>query len=743
MNKPHDEPTDEQREALRIARTLIDAGIPVFAAAPCPDGCKIQGHGRTEYHLPRMWEKIGPSVKQLERWRPGWALAAVGGWAADFLDQDDHHGGDVSAKELAEQGLWPRTFGQASTPSGGWHHLISPIREREANAFRPGLDYQGGDEAGEGRAFVWIAPTVKRSKNVADRLDDGTYPLGEYRWVIEPDLEMLAEYAGSDDSGQAVRDIIVGKRLPQGIPTVQSERSTPDSPHETPPVFGMSSDVLKAERDGRREFTTERAWEFVQPVLKDLREAVIGSIEERANMAAAMLSHFVPDFMSAEQGFSILCGALSHTAYDPNGPSSWTADKFKAVLDGRRPPRDNWRAVKVESGTMSGLAVESEATVDEVDALIGRMLTAQQMSERPAPDPLVWGLLDRDSLAAVVGMPGSFKSFWALDLAGHVGQGREWRGRRVHQGLCVYIAGEGDRGMTLRTRAWQERNGPMRDVLFLPEPVQIANPHAWDVLVKACAKLKPVFVVADTQSTMTIGMEENSNSEMNVAMDAFRRIQKASGACVLAVHHTTKDGSGVRGGSAQEGAHDTRIRLVRLEPRSSMIVKMVDEKQKDMAEGDSAGLKMMLDVVDLGTDPQTGRALSSLVIGDQSVDEYVEESARQDARPVETERTVTPEPEPWAVRLSGGSELRARLLQAVASVGQEEGLTMAEARRHTAARWYGGTQVRTGSAGLNISTFDAAWKTYAGLSKKPGSSEPALVNVGGQRYAVNTLHLVA
>ncbi len=743
MNKPIDDANDEQREALRIARTLIDAGIPVFAAAPCPDGCKTQGHARTEYHLPRAWEKIGPSVKQLERWKPGWALAAIGGWAGDWLDSDWHHGGDVSEKELGAQGLWPRVFAEADTPSGGKHYLISPLHERETNGFRPGIDYQGGDKDGEGRAFVWIAPTVKRSKNVADRLDDGTYPLGTYRWVVEPDSEMLAEWAGSDDSGQAVRDIIVGKRLPQGIPAVQDRQSTPDSPLSTPSVFGMSSDVLRAERDGRREFTTERAWEFVQPVLKDLREAVIGSIEERANAAAAMLSHFVPDFMSADQGFSILCGALAHTAYDPNGPSSWTADKFKAVLSGTRPPRDNWQAIKVEAGSMSGMAVESQATGDEVDALIGRMLTAEQMSERPAPDPLVWGLLDRDSLAAVVGMPGSFKSFWALDLAGHIGQGREWRGHRVHQGLCVYIAAEGDRGMTLRTRAWEKRNGPMINVLFLPEPVQVADPHAWDVLVKACAKLRPVFVVADTQSMMTLGMEENSNSEMNVAMDAFRRIQRASKACVLAVHHTTKDGSGVRGGSAQEGAHDTRIRLTRLEPRNSMIVKMVDEKQKDMAEGDGAGLRMMLDVVDLGTDPTTGRALSSLVIGDRDVDQYVEESTGQNVRPVETERTVTPEPEPWAVRLAGGSELRARLLQAVASVGQEEGLTMAEARRHTAARWYGGTQVRTGSAGLNISTFDAAWKTYAGLSKKPGSSEPALVNVGGQRYAVNTLHLVA
>ncbi len=743
MNRPDDEPTVEQREALRIARALIDSGIPVFAASPCPDGCRIPGHERTEYHLPKAWEKIGPSVKQLERWKPGWALAASGGWAGDWIDQDDHHGGDVSAKELQGAGLWPKVFGLASTPSGGWHYLISPIRERRMEGFRPGLDYQGGDEEGLGRAFVWIAPTVKRSKNVADRLDDGTYPLGTYQWIQEPDLTLLAECRGADDSGETVRGIIAGKRLPQGISeTVESRQSTvePTSNSALPDVFGTASGVMRAERDGRREFTTTRAWEFVQPSLQGVREAVVGQIEERANTAASTLSHFVPEFMDADQAYSILLGALSHTAYDPNGPSSWTAEKFRPVLDGRRPPRDNWRGIKVEVDSLSGMAVESNATVDEVDALIGRMLTAQQMSERPAPEPLVWGVLDRDSLASVVGLPGSFKSFWALDLAGHIGQGREWHGRKVHQGLSIYIAAEGDRGMTLRTRAWENRYGRMENVLFLPEPVQIADPHAWDVLVKACERLKPVFVVGDTQSMMTLGMEENSNSEMNVAMDAFRRIQRASRACVLAVHHTTKDGTGVRGGSAQEGAHDTRIRLTRMEPRSSMVVGMADEKQKDMAEGELAGARLVLDVVSLGEDPVTGRPLSSLVLSEREPDDFKEASGVTPVR-TETEQTVIPEVEPWAVRLAEGSEVRARLLQVVWSVGQGEGLTMAEARRHVAARWYGGKQARTKrDEGVIVSTFDTGWKYFAGLSRQLGAAEPALVHVSGQRYCVNPEH---
>src|ERR1700750_1013800 len=112
--------TPKQARALEIARQMVEAGIPVFAAAPCPDGCKTKGHTkRTEFHLPRDWEKINPSMMQLNRGKPGRALAAMGAHAAGFIDIDSHHGGDVSEKELKERGEWPRVFGSQSTPSGG------------------------------------------------------------------------------------------------------------------------------------------------------------------------------------------------------------------------------------------------------------------------------------------------------------------------------------------------------------------------------------------------------------------------------------------------------------------------------------------------------------------------------------------------------------------------------------------------------------------------------------------------
>lgn len=719
--------TEAQADGLRIARALIDAGIPVFAAAPCPPGCKTPGHANTEYHKPNAWQKIRPSMKQLERWKPGWALAAVGGSAADFLDQDDHHGGDVSTKEIREQGNFPRVFGIQTTPSGGRHYLISPLDERKKVGLLPGLDYQGGRQNGEGRGFVWIAPTVKRSKNAEDKMDDGSFPLGTYEWEMLPDLEQLEDFAGSDDSGQHLRDLVVASH---GIKTQQKE--VIESTVSNDPFVTASQVQARGET---RRFTEDSAWEFIQPALKALREAVDGEINERTNSAAVMLSHFVPAFMNADTAMHLLREALKLTVYDG---ATWDVERFATVLDGREKIRSNWKAEKVEADSFAGKAAETVVTADAVEALISRMLTADQMASRPAPEPLVWGLLDRDSLAAVVGMPGSFKSFWALDLAGHIGQGRDWHGHRVHQGLCVYIAAEGDRGMTLRTRAWVKKYGAMQNVLFLPEPVQINDAKAWDVLVGACERLAPVFVVADTQSMMTLGMEENSNSEMNVAMNAFRRIQRASNACVLAVHHTTKDGSGVRGGSAQEGAHDTRIRLARKEPRKSMVVGMRDEKQKDMAEGEGGELKLIMEVVDLGVDPDTGRPLSSLVLSDREADAFEEAAGEERPADIGQEEGIgEPQPWTWKAQSHGKADMQRRILQTLADAAHGAGITEARARALVAERWHGG-QTGRGTGRLNMQAWTVAWGKVAEIEV---GTELLVVSAGGERRKLSPVAL--
>jgi hypothetical protein len=254
--------------------------------------------------------------------------------------------------------------------------------------------------------------------------------------------------------------------------------------------------------------------------------------------------------------------------------------------------------------------------LDPVEALLARMLDRDALAKIPAPRPLIRDMLDLDSETWIIGAPGGFKSFVALDWACHVALGLDWRGKKVHQGTVVYVAAEGAKGLPLRVRAWEGTYGHrVANVRFLPEPVQVSNAEGWAVLVAACRRLEPVLIVLDTQARITVGLEENSAKDMGILIDAVRRLKAATGACVTVVHHTGRDGGDARGSSALDGAQDTEIRVERPSKKSEralLTAAITTDKQKDGDE--SEAFDIQLQVVELGDDPVTGRRLTSLAL---------------------------------------------------------------------------------------------------------------------------------
>ncbi|MGK5738895.1 AAA family ATPase [Micromonospora sp. URMC 103] len=665
--------TDEQARALDIARQLIRAGIPVFAAAP-------NSSRPGEYHLPKGWEATRPDEALLDRWRPGWALAAVGGHAADFLDVDPRNGGEASEAEVRAAGHWPRSFGRQATPSGGTHDLISVTGLRKATDFMPGLDLQAGTPEG-GRGFVYIAPTERRSKVTGE--------LVAYRWTQEPDLEALEEWRGSDSSTEGLVARVHAAKARRSAPSVLAQRQEVDL---ADPFFTASS----ASQGGERAFTQAQAQDFVRPYLVELQAARIGGIEEAANRAAVTLSHFVPTFWTADEAFRLLTDALGHTAYDPeHQASTWTAEKFIPVLDGTRPPLDPWKAVRRAELPPGG---QEEAKPDRVAALLEKMLDPDALECRPRPRPLVRGLVNLESLTWIIGEPGSFKSFVALDLAAHVGAGLPWRGREVTRGRVLYVAAEGASGMTLRMRAWRKVYGATPDVLTLPEPVQASDPQAWAALVEACRELGPVLVVIDTQARNTVGMEENDNTAMGVFIERLEELKRATGACVLVVHHTGRNGGDARGASAIDGAQDTELKVIRAKPRSTLAAKVSVEKQKDGEDGWS--LPITLQKVDLGTDPESGEELGTLTL--EPFDAFNLAQAVEDA------------PD-WRANLTDNQR---DVMEAMLEHSDEDGATRAQA-----LQWVKAHREHLDQPAMTPTSFDSATKALKakGLLVKEGS----------------------
>lgn len=677
-----DDMTADEIVGLKIAHNLVDAGIPVFAAPQCPPGCPLpvdwrhpegpkHKGGPGEYHLPRHWQQIHPSHAQVDRWKPGWALAAIGGHAADFLDIDPRSGGLESEKELRHPAIaqFPRSFGQQETPSGGSHHLISATGERKCTGFMPGLDLQSGgpiDHNGTaGRGFVWIAPTVRASK-AADTLGE----LRAYRWVHEPDLEALADFVGCDDTIEGIVARVHAKR-----PKPTDESVSRSALALTSDAFSPFATMSQVGQEGRtRAFTLIEAQDFVRPFLISLQDAPIGEIEERCNAAAAVLSHFVPSHWGVDAGMRLLENALSRTAYDPAGPSAWTVDKFRSVLDGSRPiVGDAWTAtVREEAPTPEAVrnAVEN-VDGDEVTALIAEMLTLSEIKTRPAPQYLIKGLLNLDSEAWVIGAPGSKKSFVVLDMGLHVARGQEWQGLKVTQADVIILAAEGAGGLSNRVRAYEMQHGPLPDnVHILPRPVQAGDVRKWAVLVAACERVlsgRPGMIVLDTQARITVGLKENDATDMGFYVAAVGALRRATGACVLTVHHTGRADKDARGSNAIDGAQDTELKVVKVDKLTG---ELRVEKQKDLDELEPMPLTFVRHVV--GTD-EDGEPVTSLAL---SSDPYEDEDGKG------------PDAPPWLSSIHEKDVWRNRILEVLyVHAAYPDGWTKAELEGFMAAHY--------------------------------------------------------
>ncbi len=254
--------------------------------------------------------------------------------------------------------------------------------------------------------------------------------------------------------------------------------------------------------------------------------------------------------------------------------------------------------------------------LDPVQSLLSRMLTSAELDELVEPEPLIHGLLDRDTLARMVGKSGHGKSFTALDMAACVATGQPWHGRKVEQGLVVYMVAEGSRGWKKRLRAWESKwHGgtpiPGSQLLVIPFPVQTAIVEQWRAMRLAMQHLRPALIVLDTQARITVGVNENDATDMGVFVERLEQLRRETGACVMPVHHLGHNGDQGRGSSAVIGAMNTEIRVVKTAPGQ---VEVHTDKQKDEAEGEPLAFTLVAegDSVVLDGDASIGDPFESV-----------------------------------------------------------------------------------------------------------------------------------
>ncbi|MCZ4536350.1 AAA family ATPase [Gordonia terrae] len=257
-------------------------------------------------------------------------------------------------------------------------------------------------------------------------------------------------------------------------------------------------------------------------------------------------------------------------------------------------------------------AARSEAVAARIES---GWLDREALDNRPGPQSLLGTLLFRKNLVVLAGEPGSFKSFVALDWAASVAAGKSWKGHTAHRGTVVYLAGEGDVGLPKRLRAWEKSNnrGDKVPMMVYPRPARLQDPDNAETqaMVESVIRRNPDLVVIDTLARYTTGMNENSAEDMGKFVEVASRIKDETGACVVIVHHTARDGGNERGSTALRGASDALYMLKSPNKKKRRVEFHVDRAKEEASGGDP--MRLALEIVNLGVDDD-GHAVTSLVI---------------------------------------------------------------------------------------------------------------------------------
>lgn len=594
--------------------------------------CRSAGkHPRREQwqrpeHLVRNTEQLGAALAAWPSCNWGVATGLISGvWALDF-DPKSVRGGDPGQAALVAAllqaadaaGTWMQRTG-----SGGRHWLFTLpedfVPNNSAKRLPDGFDVRGGRRGEAGGGQIVVAPSVSGVGPYAVLADvapaaapplllDLVRPAAVARTVAEAPLPPRP---GTEGSAAAYVVAGISAKLRELRETYESRNNK---------AIEVAYRVVELANTGYVDYESARDQFFAAGYAHPNRSVIVPESELQSVWASA--ERHVGDRPADLSAVGGAAGWWGGDAIRPTpapvapllggGPTGAGTGGAGGSIPGGYPQGvpgavDNLAGQHRTAPDSAGQSPDS-GSVDPVAALLAEMLDVDQLRAIKPPQPLVNGVLDLDTTAWIIGTSGSYKSFVALDLAAHVGLGRPWRGHDVHQGDVVYIVAEGARGMRLRVDAWEREYETIKGVRFLPRPIQ-AHGGEWAVLVEACRRLRPALVVIDTQARVTLGLEENSNTDMGRYVACVDAIKAATGACVLSVHHTGRDGKDARGASALDGAQDAELKVMK---KGQLLLELHMDKQKDQAEAPPVLIRLRRS--EGGSDPDTGRDLSSLVV---------------------------------------------------------------------------------------------------------------------------------
>ena len=270
--------------------------------------------------------------------------------------------------------------------------------------------------------------------------------------------------------------------------------------------------------------------------------------------------------------------------------------------------------------------------------LAERFLTIDDLGNLPPPKWLIEGLFEQDALVMLVGPPGSFKSFLAIDWALCLASGRKWNGRATAGSRVLYCLGEGKASLLKRINAWVEHhqldkherdtlNANFRVTFQVPQLADRRNTQEFssDLMEDG---FNPTVLIIDTLARSFVGKDENSQLDVGLWIDSADHFRQ-NGVTVLVLHHVMKNtefGLRYRGSTAWEGALDTGFVIQRNAEGFKGMTKLSSMKQKDHEDPEDIWMRHAQIRPVSG-----GEGSIVLVETDKPVDQDDEERAAEDA----------------------------------------------------------------------------------------------------------------
>ena len=210
---------------------------------------------------------------------------------------------------------------------------------------------------------------------------------------------------------------------------------------------------------------------------------------------------------------------------------------------------------------------------------------------KPAPptDWLVKDLFVMGEVTVLAGDSGSGKSLILQALAKAVAAGDEkFLARELrHHGPVVYVDEENTVALILqRLQALglhEEHHGNI-DYISSAGVNLFTEP---ELLLEEVIDIEPVLITLDSQSALSLGSEENDQGDMTkLYKTAIRPLARETGAAVVVLHHTPKDGQLPRGSGAIKAQADQVLSVVPAETGGGLTGRLNIFAQKERRQTD-------------------------------------------------------------------------------------------------------------------------------------------------------------